>query len=279
MNYFSINSFFLGTLLFAYLYLSNIIYGLLCIIYKIRIVDYTILYNPWFSLHQETIMGTKFLLGWLPLGCSVKPLGMTIDEDEKSKIAQVDLPYAFFNKPKYLRTIFRFVPWVTFMITLLTAIVIISNSSILNEIEQIANYLIHALRTMFSNSSIERQQFIIATKEIFSEKNIVVFVFTLLLLLTLLFTPITVIMNWFTYDKDKKNKLQKIFGFITTILFLWLILWKIPKFVFSFFTFSQSITYVTSFFIGLFSAGLICFYTTLFVVKNISQNLDDYKTK
>ena len=131
---------------------------------------------------------------------------------------------------------------------------------------------------MFSDNVQTRANFIESTKHIIDGKNIVVFGFALLVIVMLLLTPITLIMNWFS-DDAKKNKIQKALGFIITIGILWFIIWKIPKFVFSFFTISQSIVYFGSFLIGMFSVGLVFFYTTLFVVKNISQNLNTGKVK
>ena len=75
------------------------------------------------------------------------------------------------------------------------------------------------------------------------------------------------------------NKFQTVVGFIINIGVLWFFIWKMPKFIFSFFAILQNFVYFGSFLAGLFSAGLVLFYTTLFVVKNISQNLNMEKIK
>ncbi len=279
MEYFNTNAFILGSLLFACLYLSNIIYSLFCIYHKIKIIEFSLFFNPWFSLHSEKIMGTKFSLGWLPLGGFIKPLGMTTDEEEKNKISQSDLPFAFFNKPKYLKTIFDLVPWFIYVFAFTLAFILFENfTELIGEFKNVINYLIEAFTTMFSGNT-ERDKFIITTKELIADKNIVLFGFMLLTFVMLLFTPLTTIMNWFSNDEKNKSTIQKALGFIFTIGIFWLILWKIPKFIFSFFTLSQSLIYVFSFFIGMFSIGLVCYFTTLFVIKNISQNLNDNKAK
>jgi len=279
MEYFSINAFMLGTLLFACLYLSNIIYSLFCIFHKIKIIEFSLFFNPWFSLHNETVMGTKFLLGWLPLGGYIKPLGMTTDEKEKNKISQSDLPFAFFNKPKYLQTIFNLVPWFIYILAFAISFIWFANfTNLISEIKNVVNYIIEAFITMFSGDA-EKEKFINATKEISNGRNIVVFGFMLLTFVMLLFTPITGILNWFSNDDKNKSKIQKGIGFVITIGIFWIIFWKLPKFIFSFFTYSQSIIYILSFFIGMFSVGLAFYFATLFVVKNISQNLIDNKVK
>ena len=224
-------------------------------------------------------MGTKFSLGWLPLGGFIKPLGMTIDEEEKNKISQSNLPFAFFNKPKYLRTIFDLVPWLIYVFVFaFTFILFVNFTDLIGGFKNLMNYLIEALSTMFSGNT-EKSKFIITTKKFIAEKNIVLFGFILLTFVMLLFTPLTAIMNWLSNSEKNKSKIQKVLGLFLTIGLFWLFLWKIPKFIFSFFTLSQSLIYVFSFLIGMFSIGLVCYFTTLFVLKNISQNLNDNRAK
>lgn len=224
-------------------------------------------------------MGTKFSLGWLPLGGFIKPLGMSMDEEEKNKISQSNLPFAFFNKPKYLRTIFDLVPWFIYVFVFALTFILFANfADLIGGFKNLINYLIEAFSTMFSGDT-EKSKFIITTKKFIAEKNIVLFGFILLTFVMLLFTPLTAIINRLSNDEKNKSKIQKVLGFILTIGVFWLILWKIPKFIFSFFTLSQSLIYVFNFFIGMFSIGLVCYFTTLFVVKNISQNLNDNRAK
>lgn len=273
MDYFSYNAFLLGALLFACLYISNFVYSLICIIWKIKIIEFALFFNPWFSLYNETVFGTKFILGWMPLGGHIKPLGMIEDEEAKKKIKPEDLPYASFNKPKYLKTIFRLVPLIVFITALFLSVILISDSDFVLELKNILSYVKNAFQTMFSDE-ISRNQFIITTREIIEGKNIIMFGFALLIFVMLLFTPISAIVNWYSNDKIVKSKVQKTVGFIVTLLFLWLLIWKIPKFIFSFFTVFQSLIYIISFLIGLFSVGVVFFFTTLFVIKSISQNLN-----
>jgi hypothetical protein len=278
MQYFSTNAFYLGMLLFACLFISNILYSLICLIWNIKIVEFVLFSNVWFALHKEKIMGTEFILGWLPFSSHIKPLGMAANDEDKAKIHQDELPFAFFNKPKYLQKIFRFIPWMIYISVALISIVILSTSSVSSEIANIANYTVETFKTMFSDSSMARQEFVTTTKEITDGKNVVVFAFAMLILVMLILMPVTLIMNWIS-SEEKKNKLQKALGFAATILILWFILWKIPKFIFSFFSVSQNIIYISSFFVGMFLAGLVFYFSTLFVVKNISQSLNESKVK
>lgn len=276
MEFFSINAVLLGALFGTSIYFSNILFSLLCIFYKIKIIEFSVFQSPKFSLHKESIAGTNFTLGWLPLGAYIKPLGMATDEEEKNKICDSELPYAFFNKPTYLRTVFSLVPWLIYFIAFTIAFVWFANfSNLVSEIENVINYIMEAFTSMFSDEA-AREKFINTTKRITTGKDILPFGFMLLCIVMLFFTPLGEIINWLSNNK-KKSKLVKIITYFILIALLWVVIWKIPMFVFSFFTFSQSITYIPSFIIGIFFSGLTLFFTTLFVVKNISQNLKTNK--
>jgi hypothetical protein len=278
MGYFNINAYYLGVLLFICLFISNIIYTLICLIWKIKIVEFGLFVNAWFSLHKERVIGTDFILGWLPIGSHIKPLGMISSDEEIAKIKPADLTKAFFNKPKYLQKIFPLVPLLVYLSAAFIAIIVNSTLPLESEFASIGKYISDAFSLMIYENVQAREQFIEHTKKIIDEKNVFLFAFTLLVIIILLFTPITLFLNWFS-DDAKKNVIQKSLGFISTICILLFIIWKIPKFVFSFFTFMQSVGYICSFLIGMFSIGIVFFYTTLFVVKNIAHNIEMGKIK
>lgn len=276
MEYFNNNAFILGALLFVCIFLSNMLYCLLCWIYKIKILEFSIFFNPWFSIHKETIMGTKFSLGWLPLGGFIKPLGFNENEEEKIKFSKDDLPFTFFTKPKYLKAVFNIVPFFIYLFVFVVSLILFSGvNGMAADFRIILEYIINAFET--KDNIVKRDVFISSTMNIIKNKNIVLFAFLLLIFIAILITPITHIMNWFSDEKKAKYKIQKVVGFCFTVIFIWILVWKIPMFLFSFFSFSQNLLYVLSFFIGLFSVGLVCYFSTLFVVRNISQKINSFK--
>ena len=275
MEYFNINAYWIGGLLAGCILINNIIFSLICIIWDIKILEFTLFGNAWFALHKERIMGTDFILGWIPLGGSIKPFGKNLDEEERSKINPIDLPKAFFNKPKYLQISFQFVSWLIYLIVTMVAVFISTQSSFQSELTYIGTYISDAFETMFSDNEKNRTILIESTKHFIEGKSKIVVGFTLLIILMLLIAPIVSIANWLT--EDNKNKFQKIIGYIISFISLWFIIWKMPKFFLSFFTFSQSMVYFSSFLIGVFSIGLVLFYTTIFIIKNISQNINSGK--
>lgn len=279
MEYFNLNAFILGSLLFACSYISNIVYCLLCLFYRIKINKFTIFYNPRFSLYKESIMGTKYLLGWLPLGCSINPLGMSATDEEKLQFKETELSLAFFTKPKYLRTIFNIVPWFIYLLAFSISLVLLSGPlNFVAEFNIILKYIISAFETMYGSDYL-RVQFINQTQDIIANTDIVVFVFNLLTLFLFLSSPLPWLLNWISDEKKTKSIIQKILGFILSACICWFLVWKIPKFIFSFFSFHQIFTYILSILFGMFSFGIISFFSTLFVVKNVSLNINNRELK
>lgn len=276
MEYFSFNAFILGVLIYTCAYLSNILYSLLCFIWAIKIMEFGVFSNPWFSLHTETISGTKYILGWLPLGCHIKPLGLEADEEEKLKIKSEDLPFAFFNKPYYLKVAFRLVPLFVYILAFIIAISVFSNSNIISETKIFGNYIWYTLTVMFSEQTM-RKSFIEETTIFFNGKNIVAFCFAMLNFISFFFYLFLEIFHWSLFRGNKKTIIRKVISAAFMILFVWLILWKIPVFVFSFFTFTKILIYNISFLGGMYLVGVVFFFTTLFVMKNYEQFLNDRK--
>lgn len=272
MDYIHINSFILGTICFALLFLSNVVNYLLCIYNKIKINKFTVFFNPWFSFHKENIGGIKFSLGWLPLGCYVKILGMKADDEEKKKFSDSELPFTFFTKPKYFRTLFSLIPWLIFVVAFFLSLILYTRvNGFGNGLKNIIEFIILAFKTMFENEGM-RDAFVDLTKEITTDKNIILFDFLLLTFYMVIMIPISLLLEWFN-DENTKSKIRKVLGYILTIGGFWILFWKIPKFVFSFFEFDQSIIFILSFIIGLFSIGLVCYFVTLFLVKTFFYKL------
>jgi hypothetical protein len=275
MEYFSINAFYLGMLLFACMFMSNVFYSLFCLIWKVKIIEFGLFGSAWFSLHKEKILGTEFILGWLPFGSHIRPLGMLTDDDSKAEIHQDDLPFALFSKPRILRYVFYFTPIFVYSLFFLV-IIKLSRVDLIDETSYTLKFSFNVLREMFFGNE-HRADFIVYAKNIFEGRNYILFTFLVADVLLLIFSIPMVVLN-FIYSFDKISEKAKERIQILFMLFsLWIMVWKIPIFVFSFFELSQGFIYLFSLLIGMFATGLVCFYTTLFVVKGVSKNLSENK--
>jgi len=249
MSLFNSNAFLLGTIVFSAISLVNFIGVWLCKIWKVKIIEFSIFLNPWFSLFKKESNGTIYKLGWLPLGSYIKPLGMLEEEDSKSKTKQV---------------IFRLIPALVWLFVLLLSLYVF-NGNMLKAIEDMFNYIVLATKTMFGLSS--TGEFVKKTTDMLINTNIIAFALTLLISVYFVLTALTKITAIYSQDGKKSIGLIKLIGWIVVIGGAYLTFWKIPVFVFSFFSFQQNISYIISFLLGLFIVGSLFFILTMMLVK------------
>lgn len=77
-------------------------------IFKIRVEQFYIFFNPWFSLYKRKIGDTVYGIGWLPLGGYVSLAGMideSIDKEQIDNMQQPAQPWEFRAKPAWQRLI------------------------------------------------------------------------------------------------------------------------------------------------------------------------------
>ena len=77
-------------------------------IFKIRVEQFYIFFNPWFSLYKRKIGDTVYGIGWLPLGGYVSLAGMideSIDKEQIDSMQQPAQPWEFRAKPAWQRLI------------------------------------------------------------------------------------------------------------------------------------------------------------------------------
>lgn len=279
IKYFSLNAFILGILIFAGSYLINTFFILYCAIWKIRIEEFKVFHNPGFALFYKKMAGTKFILGWLPIGISVRPFGF---KDGINKLTKYDPKYNqnnYFHRSKYIKPIFIFTPYAISLLVFLVSISLVSELGIVLEIVQVFNYLVDVFQMMFSED-MPKEQFILYTKNLVSDKNLVLFAFSLLTMFVILISPVLKVINWFSEDDKRQSKIKKSIGFLFFIPFLWVVMWKIPIFIFSFFTVSQCIVYFFSSIAGILLSGIAFFFLYFFTIKKVFYDSlllnDDY---
>ncbi|MDO4758783.1 MAG: RIP metalloprotease RseP [Rikenellaceae bacterium] len=90
-------------------------------LFKIRVEQFYIFFNPWFSLFKFNYKGTEYGLGWLPLGGYVKIGGMIDESMDKEQMAAPVREDDFRAKPAWQRFIVMIAGVV---MNLLTAVVI-----------------------------------------------------------------------------------------------------------------------------------------------------------
>lgn len=264
MLHFSYNAFCLGALIFLAISLSNFIYVWLCSMWKVKIIEFSIFLNPYFSLLKKEINGTIYQLGWLPIGAYIKPLGMV--KGDLGGIAIEELPFSFLNKSRTKQLLLRLIPSLVWLFVLLFSLCTLKGpGNILQTTAEMFYYILVAIKTMFGLSA--ANELVMMTNSMLIDANIISFALTLLISILLVLTSLTKIIGIYTQDGKNINWLIKLPGFIITIFGVYLTFWKIPIFVFSFFSFHQNVSYILSFTLGLYLIGLLVFILAMILVK------------
>lgn len=266
---FSMNSFYLGMLFCACLCLSNIVYSLFCILMRVNILVFAVFNKLWFldfALHSETVHGTKFQLGWLPWSTYIKPQFNATDETAKDESRELELSF-FDSQPKYIKILFDSIPFLIYVTAFFITFFCIANMSNFGfELKSIYSYIGEAFTAMFSGESAKRE-FVNETRAITEGKNVLGFGFLISTVLMILTIPIS---GFLSQAMSKKSTILKWLSTIYFLGYLWILFWKIPQFVFSFFSLAQNIIYFISFITGIYLFGMLFYFTVFIFFKNIS---------
>lgn len=264
MLYFSYNAFCLGVLIFLAISLSNFIYVWLCRMWKVEIVEFAIFLDPFFSILRKKINGTVYQLGWLPIGAYIKPLGM-LKKDLES-IAIKELPFSFLHKSGTMQRVLRLIPSLVWLFTLLLSLCTLKGpGNIFQATTEMLKYIFLAGRTMFGFSA--ANELVVSTEAMLMDKNIISFALTLLIAIVLVLTLLSKLVGIYSRDGNGMNWLIKLPGYVIVAFGAYLTFWKIPTFVFSFFSFRQNVSYILSFTLGLYLVGLLAFILAMIFGK------------
>jgi hypothetical protein len=276
MEYFSTNAFYLGIFISTVASTTTLCYGLICIIWKIKIIEVSQFGDAWFSIFKYKIFGVDFKLGWLPFGSSVRPLGFLDDVEERNKINPSDIPNAVFSKPKYVKQLINSTPLLLYIVSFFV-VINLSKFDLLADISTIFDFAWKTTKEIFYSNS-HKAKYVLYAKSILLGRNHILFSF---LVADILFAAIsipTLLMNLLYASSKLSEKAKERLQILSFLPVLWLMFWEIPKFVFSLFGFTKSLIYIFSFTFGLFVLGLVFFFTCVFVLKSIEQNLN-YKSE
>lgn len=261
MDYFSLNAFILGSLMMLCMFISNILYALICIRLKVRILEFVIFFGGRFSLIRKKINDTTYILGSVPTGCFVRPLGLVDDDEEIKKISEADAPFSMHTKSPYLRTLFHFIPLSIYVVAFLISLFLFNGF----EFGSVFNYMVYAAGLIFSDADLW-SSLIPMTQELIAGKSVLLFAVVLCMAWLFLISlghllSMSMIGGGFT-----KSKIEKGLGFVLLLVLLWIIFWEFLPFLFSFFPLAKSLIYFLNLFAGIIFSGIVFYGLTLIAV-------------
>jgi hypothetical protein len=257
------NSIKLGILILILIFTGLLFQRFWAKIFKIKLLEFNIFMNP---LKKVSINKVDYTLGWLPLGGSLKMLGMTSDVNEQKSFSSDDLRWTFFNKSNLEKFLVMFTPSILHLILgiLLPLLIFSMNDEKLN-LGGYITFLQEFLKSVFGSSA-QKNSFGLLTSKIFSENNSLVFSFLLISSIIFFSSLITNICTFLSFgSKQSKSK-----DIITTILFFIpsiLVLWFIPKSVLHYYNLSELVTPCINFLFGITCSGILLYFIMIYALK------------
>lgn len=266
MEYFNTLAFESGILLMFLSFFAIIVYYGICLIWKIPIVKFAVFSDPWFSIDNYKVNNTDFVLGWLPFGSYIKPYGMGITQDSDDVLEQKIIPMPIFEQSKLLQLSFKSTPVLVWLVIFIGLVFISSQSN--NAIfYSFLEYIKTVVVALFEADS-THASLIDLTNELIKKTSSLSIVVLLFTVFSLVSQFISLINSFFSSKEDKSNTLVvKIIGYGATFFGAWMILWKIPVLISSFFSFGEMVVSVYSYLLGSFISGSILFYLSLMLGK------------
>lgn len=262
MELYNQNLLILGFLIGLMIVLSNLIYLLWFKIFKIKAEEFTIFYDINFKIKRTVINETIYILGWLPLGGYVKPLNINSNQ----KQIDFDEKLLFVNKSNFEKFIIYFTPTITFFIFgIIIPLIVINIKSIQFGLEGLSIYIQEFFHSIFSNDD-AKNEFNKISGLLLKEISPALFTFIIFSTIMLIFSLIGNFRE-FLNSKSSSNKFLKRLSDFLLIIFLILILWKIPAIILSNFNFLTLLIYFINMTIGIYVAGIFFYFLITFCAK------------
>ena len=127
------------------------------------------------------------------------------------------------------------------------------------------SYLFEVIKSMLLHNP-SRTDILATTNQFLIGKSKVIFSLIILMNIQLITYPINPLMLWIA-SENQKTYIKKIGSGIIMILTLYVLLWLIPSYVFSFLSWTNIFRYIFSVILGVYAVGFISYFLVLFFVK------------
>jgi len=253
MEIFNLNSFLFGVLIAVAGCTPALLWIILCLIYKIRFLRVGFLYPP--SIHTTYIHNTEFLLGILPFGSFIRPLGYDHNE-ETSEIEKSDINHSFRNKSKIFKFLFPLIPAITTLFLIITTTNLISFPliNVCEDLISLASLLLTDLCTWNSKSFDTLDNLIIK----YNRNIFVSFIF----LFSVLISNISGLINVKIKYKNLRFISQNIYVIILILFYIIL-----PIFLYLHYRPNDITIYLSNTLIGIYSTSAVYYTITILLLK------------
>ncbi len=254
MNWFNITAFDAGLLLFACICVQNMFMVFLCSRFGVPIGKCAVLIDVFGKHFYKTkIRNTILVVGILPLGGYLKPLWK-----HSGSYAYNEGHPEHKKKKLYERIIIEQSVYVIWLFLTLTGLLFLfPGKGYAESLNTLLIFFWSAIKAVISGS--HNAGFKQGAINFFENAKIFPALICLPGLMHLCIWPIQMINNE-KFEASKIYKIGKYFLIPILLLLLYMIGWKLPLLVFSFFETGEIAAVLTSFFLGVYTAGILAFF-------------------
>ncbi|MCD6067523.1 MAG: metalloprotease RseP [Bacteroidetes bacterium] len=267
MSFFSSTFFDFGVIIFLVTFLTDLIYLLLCFIWKIKVDEISVFFKIKAPLFRKEIAGVTYLLGWIPYGSYIRPIGM-IDEDLE-KIHAGDLPFTFLGTSKTKRFVFYLAPYVWWTLVFFLSCMFISPGEGLGKgLQLMQDFVVTVIDC--ACGKINKADCLLLIKGLLVGKNPVAFLLGFFMIINVVFTPLSKLMSW-CIDERRKWPV-KTAGFLLGALMMYFYVYKFMVLLFGMAGFGKGFAYLLSYSMGMYLVGTAIFFLMVFIAKIRSRS-------
>lgn len=267
MDVFNDKVFFLGGLFLLVMVLSNALFSLFCVKFKIKISVFSIFTSKIKKVH---IRGVDYVLGWLPIASYVQPFGIDPDAFRHRELSETELSQAFFTKEDYKKAFILFSPSIIYLIFGIAFPLLYLITQHDYSMHQHWMYITEFFNTI-TGDDLQITNFGRLTKEIVSDNSIVLFTF-------LMFSSgmffLSLLNNYGSYLQMKHENakgLSTVVKIVTSLVSvaLTILIWVT---LLRYFDFSEIIVYILNIVLGMYASGIVAYLMLLVFLKALNKN-------
>jgi hypothetical protein len=259
---FSITFFDFGVLIILVTLSQEFLHLLLCRLWKIKVEEFSIFFKIKAPIFRKEIGGTVYLLGWIPYGSYIKPVGMV--EEDLEKIHRGDLPFTFLGASRSKRFTFYSMPYLLWILVLLCCCLLIAPGRGFGDGAQTLWKFLVCISERFTGN-MSKEQFASALSILVAGKSPLFLLLSLSMIVNITLTPLSKLSNWCALDRQKWP--LKTFGYLLMIAILYFYTFKLLSALFAITGYVLGFGCLLSFSLGSYLVGTVAFFLVVLVAK------------
>jgi hypothetical protein len=267
MNWFNPDAFDFGLIIFGCISFQNLLVIFLCARFGVGIEKYALLIDPWGKcFYSRKVSNVKVAVGVLPFGGYVKPCNDSLDESGQQ--------FSLNSKSTWQRIVIRYAGVIGWLFLLLVGLFFLQpTTGWFDALRSLFYFLKDMALALFSSEA--KAAFISTAPGFFVGKPLLPL---LLCLASMVYALLTLLQLLEDMSSEKRQpKLLFWVSLLTLLAIGYLICWKVPVLIFSFFTVAQSVSAILSSLLGIYTAAILAYFPLVFLLGRFYKQPGQYR--